>query len=91
MISTHLFLLLLLLLHAQKMADQAQLDADLQAFSDALGRIGLGAEGRNAIIALTGCRNITMLGILSAAVISRTGKVLRIHVVNPLPITQVQE
>jgi hypothetical protein len=60
-------------------------------FEDALARIGFGPPEREAIITMSGCRNIAMLGILTVDQVSKICKRIETRAVNPLPITTMQE
>jgi hypothetical protein len=59
----------------------------LAEFSTALERIGFEQEQRDAIIETNGCRNMAMLGLLSADQISKLCKRLDSRQVNPIRIT----
>jgi hypothetical protein len=61
------------------------------AFEDALMRIGFGLPERTAIIEMSGCRNIAMLGLLTTDQVSKVCKRIETRQVNPLPITTLQE
>jgi hypothetical protein len=60
-------------------------------FEDALTRIGFGPPERQAIMTMSGCQNIAMLGILTADQVSKICKQIETRVLNPLPITTMQE
>jgi hypothetical protein len=60
-------------------------------FEAALARIGFGPQERTAIIDMSGCRNIAMLGLLTADQVSKICKRIETRVIDPLPITTIQE
>lgn len=72
-------------------AAQAANIAALAAFDAVLERIGFQQQQRDAIISTTGCRNIAMLGLLTADQISKMCKRLESRAINPIVITTVQE
>jgi hypothetical protein len=56
-----------------------------------LTRIGFGQPQRDAIIDMSGCRNIAMMGLLTMDQVAKMCKRIETCAVNPLPITTVQE
>jgi hypothetical protein len=61
------------------------------AFRAALMQIGFDAPRAEAIIELSGCLNVAMLGLLSASQITKLCKRVSTRTDNPLAITSVQE
>jgi hypothetical protein len=63
----------------------------LASFNAALERIGLGQGQCNAIIETSGCRNIMMIGLLTADQVSKICKRINTRPVNPIEINMIQE
>ncbi len=63
----------------------------LADFDAVLTRIGFAQPQQDAIIDLSGCRNVAMMGLLTTEQVSKMCKRIESRPVQPLPITTVQE
>ena len=83
-----LHLLLLYLITGNIMAANAQALAN---FDNILSRIGFNQPQRDAIMDTSGCRNVAMIGLLTATQITKLCKRIASRPINPVEITTVQE